>query len=102
MSEYTKGPWRVEPDMRSNRIGDMWSDDGYEEYCAGYNIVAEGGDEIVGCEGIVDGDDANAKLIAAAPEMLEALRMVLQHGRIDDSESRMNIVAGAISNATKS
>lgn len=29
-------------------------------------------------------------------EMLGALRMVMQHGRIDNSESRMNAVARAI------
>jgi hypothetical protein len=43
--------------------------------------------------------EANANLIAAAPEMLEALKMVLQHGRIDDSESRMAMVAAAITKA---
>jgi hypothetical protein len=38
-------------------------------------------------------------MIAAAPEMLAALKMVLQHGRIDDSESRMSQVAAAITKA---
>ena len=41
----------------------------------------------------------NRKLQAAAPDMLEALKMVLQHGRIDDSESRMAMVACAIAKA---
>ena len=43
--------------------------------------------------------EANANLIAAAPEMLECLKMVLQLGRIDDSESRMAMVASAITKA---
>jgi len=43
--------------------------------------------------------EANANLIAAAPEMLEALKMVLQHKRIDDSESRMAMVAAVITKA---
>ena len=43
--------------------------------------------------------EANAKMIAAAPKMLAALKMVLQHGRIDDSESRMSQVAAAITKA---
>ena len=43
--------------------------------------------------------DANARLIAAAPEMYEALKLVMQHGRIDDSEHRMNLVAAAIAKA---
>jgi hypothetical protein len=50
--------------------------------------------------GVTDPDViANARLVAAAPEMLEALKMVLQHGRIDDSESRMAQVAAAITKA---
>ena len=38
-------------------------------------------------------------LIAAAPDMYEALEMVLRVGRIDDSESRMNQVAAALAKA---
>lgn len=38
-------------------------------------------------------------ILAAAPDMLAALKMVLQHGRIDDSESRMAQVAAAITKA---
>ena len=38
-------------------------------------------------------------LLAAAPEMLAALKMVLQYGRIDDSERRMAQVAAAITKA---
>ena len=40
-----------------------------------------------------------ATLIALNAEMLMALQVVLQHGRIDDSESRMNMVAQAIAKA---
>lgn len=64
--------------------------------------VFAGGD----CIGICDTDnasdgrmEANARLIAAAPEMYEALKLVMQHGRIDDSEHRMNLVAAAIAKA---
>lgn len=42
---------------------------------------------------------ANARLIAAAPEMLAALEMVMRRGRIDDSEEAMNQVAAAIAKA---
>lgn len=34
-----------------------------------------------------------------ADEMLDALKMVMQHGRIDDSEERMSIVGAAIAKA---
>ena len=42
---------------------------------------------------------ANANLIAAAPELLAALEMVMRRGRIDDSEEAMNQVAAAITKA---
>ena len=43
---------------------------------------------------------ANARPIAAAPDLLAALRLVAQHGRIDNSEERMNIVCAAIAKAS--
>lgn len=36
-----------------------------------------------------------------AARMYEVLKMVMQHGRIDDSESHMNMVANVITNAEK-
>lgn len=42
---------------------------------------------------------ANARLIAAAPDLLDTLEMVMRRGRIDDSEEAMNQVAGAIAKA---
>lgn len=42
---------------------------------------------------------ADCALIMAAPDMLDALRMVMRHGRIDDSERRLNQVAAAIAKA---
>jgi hypothetical protein len=50
-------------------------------------------------DGRIDELKANARLIAASPKMLAALKMVLQHGRIDDSESRIRQVAEAITAA---
>lgn len=44
--------------------------------------------------------EANARLISAAPCLLDALKAVMQHGRIDNSEARMNQVAAAIAKAT--
>lgn len=41
----------------------------------------------------------HAALIAAAPELLAALEMVMRRGRIDDSEEAMNQVAAAINKA---
>lgn len=42
---------------------------------------------------------ANARLIAAAPELLEALEMVMRVGRIDDNIKAMDQVAAAIAKA---
>ncbi len=86
MGQYTPGPWRVGgvEDLRHGRGRQIAADDA--KICVVY--------------GVRDSDvKANARLIAAAPEMLEALKMVLQHGRIDDSENRMAMVASAITKA---
>lgn len=86
MGQYTRGPWRIGgiKDMKHGRGREIAADD------ARIGIIY----------GVTDPDViANARLIAAAPEMLEALKMVLQHGRIDDSESRMAMVASAITKA---
>ena len=86
MRQYTRGPWRIGgiKDLKEGRGREIAADD------ARIGIVY----------GVTDPDViANARLIAASPEMLEALKMVLQHGRIDDSESRMAQVAAAITKA---
>jgi len=62
MSEHTPGPWRVEPG-RETRVG------------ADIVIVSRNGLVAIACtihEGAVNAE-ANARLIAAAPEMLAAL-----------------------------
>lgn len=68
MNKYTPGSWIAESD------GEYW------------NVIVEGGEgfgrEIVGCEGLYrcDGsDEANARLIAAAPDLLDALRKHLEN-----------------------
>ena len=73
MTEFTKGPWRVEPDVREERNG--YSGDNIS-YVSGLDIRSDTS-EIIGCEGISgDGhaERANANLIAAAPDLYEAIR----------------------------
>ncbi|MCH8476291.1 MAG: hypothetical protein LAT55_13805 [Opitutales bacterium] len=58
---------------------------------------AEGRLEASEMAGIVEGWKARAEAAEAKLEMArEALQEVMQHGRIDDSESRMNKVAAAL------
>ena len=65
MTKHTPGPWRVD----------------YMTVLAGTkNLVAE-------CASMAVGESeskANARLIAAAPEMLEALKTILAHPRTND------------------
>lgn len=68
MSKHTPGPWRVSTDSRTDEEG--------LTYVSGLNIESDAG-EIVGCEGIEawkDNAEANARLIASAPDLLEALQ----------------------------
>jgi hypothetical protein len=67
MNKFTPGPWFFVEDIRDES-------DGFT-YIAGYDIKSNSA-EIVGCEGISGDSDenlANARLIAAAPDLLEAL-----------------------------
>jgi hypothetical protein len=82
MGEYVPLPWK-----QSKKNGRV--------------VVDSNGDKIATAATRPSATEAwlNARLIAAAPEMLAALKTVLQHGRIDDSESRMAMVAAAITKA---
>jgi hypothetical protein len=75
-AKHTPGPWRSE---RGN--GDY-----------GRNVTADNGRRIV-CETICAEHEANARLIAAAPELLEALHSILEHSRefgdIEDCETML-------------
>ena len=89
----TPGPW----------IAMHPEDDDYPSYVYGPTMMHRPICEVYGWDDYRkdDGWDhrKNAAMIAAAPQMLAALKLVLQHGRIDDSNSRMQIVAEAITAA---
>lgn len=82
--KYTRGPWHQGTDIRQ--------------------IQSEDGTIICNVSGSVTNSSvsADSKLIAAAPELLEALEMVMRRGRIDDSEEAMNQVAAAIAKVKES
>lgn len=71
-NKFTPGPWEVVEDIRY--------EDKESQYTAGFDIFNFDGTSVVGCEGI-SGDSekerANAILIAAAPDLLEALEAIL-------------------------
>lgn len=70
MSKHTPGPWRVDPTLAVRAVGN-----GVRVARAHYDI------QVRGKEGREEFEyaQANANLIAAAPEMLEALRTVVRH-----------------------
>jgi hypothetical protein len=53
------------------------SNDQQTDWLAGYDVTSDAG-EIIGCEGIIPGgnSEANARLIAAAPDLLAALQHI--------------------------
>lgn len=73
MSKHSPGPWRCEPDKYSK--GALWVLDA--------NGVAVITAQL--CEQPLDMDPADARLIAAAPELLEMLRTILEAGRLSPS-----------------
>lgn len=67
MSYYTKGPWLLEKNLINGNV-DIVSEDRY------FIISTTIDSDIIG-ERI---DKANAKLIAAAPDLLEALKEIIE------------------------
>lgn len=80
MSKHTPGPWS--PTFNTGAV--------MQGYSQPHGVVGAGEHRlkiICGCFGDIGGEDiaaANARLIAAAPELLEALKDVLH--RIEESE----------------
>ncbi len=77
MTQYTPGPWHVE------RIGSGYRSQ--QEKGMMHRIIADSGDHrhyeigTIYYKPMAEEGEANARLIAAAPELLEALRTMLYH-----------------------
>ncbi|MBA1366795.1 hypothetical protein [Burkholderia gladioli] len=86
--QWTPGPWEWDDRYPSSNTGEKtWS------------LIGANGYGILSCDGEENSpqglnDDANAKLIAAAPELVEALQAIAQYGsdtlsgRIDGPDDR--------------
>lgn len=92
MSKHTPGPWRVEIDDSPDAAWAwQWPTIVSDEY------------EVVGTEGIygdLETDMANARLIAAAPDLLEALKEVFADHDAANRLSWNDRAAAAIAKAT--
>ena len=79
MSKHTEGPWKVESHGEREKRRALYVKGGLEGSI--YNLAAK-----VGYVGDAE-DEANANLIAAAPDMLKALEEIYENAR-DRSETR--------------
>lgn len=77
--KHTEGPWIVEAGMVFGTQGKQ------PRICTPCSQEYEGDDSISGHQDMYEAA-ANAKLIAAAPEMLEALEGLLKDKRIKDGD----------------
>lgn len=82
MSKHTPGPWTVEPP--SDQTPHIWITAPTSSGVA--KIETCNYDDGQG-ERLTDEDFANARLIAAAPDMLAALKYARSHGFIDQVEA---------------
>ena len=78
MSKFTPGPWGFDPDTYLT-----WNAGEPEQYY-GMSVVHRDDNDEREVVAHIEGEDlehlrANARLIAAAPDLLEALRLVLSH-----------------------
>ena len=84
--KHTKGPWNIEGESTLNIV----------------SRAAAKGRRISSLLATCEEDNANARLIAAAPEMLEALESVLKNNRLMNAleVSQRRLIMDAVSKAT--
>ena len=85
MDKHTKGPWRVDPEIRTNDRG--------IDYINGFDIRADGY-EIVGCEGITGGpvEAANAARIVACVNALEGYNPDAVRDVVEAAKRALNFI----------
>lgn len=87
MNKHTPGPWVYSPDYRYDRDRTTGSE---VVELVGYDVASEQS-PVIGCEGIeawFPNAEANARLIAAAPDLLEALLEAIDCGMVPISSAK--------------
>lgn len=92
-AKHTPGPWRLERNVTNYRSGAK-------------SLQVRGLDNLIATFPGTDCDAANARLIAAAPELLETLQRIKESARTgrheEDFEHIEDLAAAAIAKATGS
>lgn len=88
---YTPGPWSWSDEYQTVAGESTWS------------LIGQGGYGILSCDGLANSPsefhESNARLIAAAPELLEALEEIAEYPE-NDAQELMRIARAAIAKAT--
>lgn len=84
MSKHTQGPWFSGPKCEISGWVDIFS------------IEADGGKSLPFAACKHHDQEANARLIAAAPELLEALKLCYEHCRLYHPEVEQNNVGESV------
>ena len=92
MSEHTKGPWTWNGGYLVSYIPDKFSASG----CQDFEIIVDDGSAHGEYDVVLNPDSANARLIASAPELLEALENLLA---VHEGEGGTKYHAGDIARA---
>ena len=94
MNKHTKGPWHFAADARENGFErtEVPFDYRGSGFCGNPTIYGADGEEVVGCdEYYVFSNEADVRLICAAPDLLEALIEMMDYSGI--IEERCDCVA---------
>lgn len=101
MSAHTPGPWKAgRTDMQSycGMTGEPFTNIYHATMKDGEHHVTGDALPLVIAKAVGEGNKANARLIAAAPDMLAALKAVQEYGH-EDSPKKWEIIQAAIDKA---
>ena len=88
MSDYTKGPWHCKPNANG-----VYGADGYAVTYPVHQAITVLGSDDQSHQWVNRNAEANARLIAAAPELLEALEDIIE--QLDTCEGGYYVSAAA-------